>query len=65
MKKDTAFFSFGSEQQENMHVNSKCTLMLDPDAHIWGKPRISGMLYSPCFWHNSKRRQEAPPGQLL
>lgn len=51
MHKDSAFFSLGVSEQENMQVSSKCTLMIDPDAHGRGEPCLCGVSL-PCFWHD-------------
>lgn len=54
MPKNIAYFSLGVNKQENVQVNSKCRLVIDPDAQRSGKPRILGVLPSLCFWHDSR-----------
>lgn len=60
MHKNSAFFSLGVSKQENMQVSSKCTLMIDPDAHVRGEPCIYGVSPSLFLAWPKWRKQKTP-----
>lgn len=58
-------YSLGVNKQENMQVNNKCTLLIDPDTHMKGDPRILASSLHCAFGVVQVKVTGSSPGCLL